>query len=156
MFTVSGILFNHESPRRGLEFVTRKISDGVARIMLGLSDKLVLGNLEACRDWGFAGEYVQAMWKMLQQQTPEDFVVGTGESHSVREFCDLAFQHVGLDYQDYVQHDSRLVRPSEIDKLISDPSKARTKLGWQVHTSFKELIEMMVDADLDRVGNSKN
>jgi GDPmannose 4,6-dehydratase len=155
MYTVSGILFNHESPRRGLEFVTRKISDGVARIKLGLSDKLVLGNLEACRDWGFAGEYVQIMWKMLQQETPEDFVVGMGETHSVREFCDLAFQRVNLDYEEYVQHDSRLYRPSEVDQLKSDPSKARQKLDWHPKTTFTGLVEMMVDADLERVRNTQ-
>ncbi len=154
LHTVSGILFNHESPRRGLEFVTRKISDGVARIKLGLADKLVLGNLEARRDWGFAGEYVQAMWKMLQRDTPEDFVVGTGESHSVREFCDLAFKYVGLNSTDYVQQDPRYLRPSEVDLLISDPTKARQKLGWQPKVTFQGLVEMMVEADLKRLKNS--
>jgi GDPmannose 4,6-dehydratase len=154
MFTVSGILFNHESPRRGLEFVTRKISDGVARIKLGLSDKLLLGNLDARRDWGFAGEYVQAMWQMLQQENPEDFVIGTGENHSVREFCDLAFRCVGLNYEDYVHQDPRFMRPSDVAALIADPSKARQKLGWQSKVSFQNLVEMMVEADLQRLKNS--
>jgi len=151
MFTVSGILFNHESPRRGLEFVTRKISDGVARIKLGLAKELRLGNLEARRDWGFAGEYVQAMWKMLQQDQPEDFVVGTGETHSVREFCEIAFRYVGLNYQDYVVQDERLFRPADVELLVSDPSKARQKLGWQPKVGFRELVEMMVEADLQRL-----
>ncbi|MEW6092451.1 MAG: GDP-mannose 4,6-dehydratase [Chloroflexota bacterium] len=154
LHTVSGILFNHESPRRGLEFVTRKISDGVARIKLGLADKLMLGNLEARRDWGFAGEYVQAMWKMLQRKTPEDFVVGTGETHSVREFCELAFKSVGLNCEDYVQQDPRYLRPSEVDLLISDPTKARQQLGWQPKVTFQGLVEMMVEADLKRLKNS--
>jgi GDPmannose 4,6-dehydratase len=155
IFAVSGILFNHESPRRGLEFVTRKISHGVARIKLGLERELHLGNLEAKRDWGFAGEYVQAMWRMLQQEQPEDFVVGTGETHSVREFCELAFDHVGLDYQDHVRIDERFKRPSEVDVLIADPAKARHKLDWQPKVGFKELVTMMVDSDLDllRSGN---
>ncbi|MRR37502.1 GDP-mannose 4,6-dehydratase [bacterium] len=151
LYTVSGILFNHESPRRGLEFVTRKISDGVARIKLGLADKLVLGNLEARRDWGFAGEYVQAMWMMLQQDTPQDFVIGTGETHSVREFAELAFRHVGLNYQDYVTQDPRFLRPSEVDLLISDPSRANSKLGWKPKVNFQGLVEMMVEADLKRL-----
>lgn len=156
MFAVSGILFNHESPRRGLEFVTRKISDGVARIKLGLAKELRLGNLEARRDWGFAGEYVQAMWKMLQQEEPEDFVVGTGETHSVREFCDLAFRYVGLNYQDYVVQDERLMRPAEVDLLVSDPAKARQKLGWKPQVNFQQLVEMMVEADLQRLSASVN
>lgn len=155
MFTVSGILFNHESPRRGLEFVTRKISDGAARIKLGLANKLLLGNLEARRDWGFAGEYVEAMWKMLQQEQPEDFVIGTGEAHSVREFCDLAFRFVGLNYEDYVQQDARFLRPSDVDMLVSDPSRARQKIGWQARVSFRELVEMMVEADLQRLKNAR-
>ena len=155
MFAVSGILFNHESPRRGLEFVTRKISDGVARIKLGMSDKLLLGNLEACRDWGFAGEYVEAMWQMLQRDQAEDFVVGTGVSHSVREFCDTAFRTVGLNYEDYVQQDPAFLRPSEVDKLVSDPSKARQELGWQSKVSFQELVEMMVEADLQRLKHTR-
>lgn len=155
MYAVSGILFNHESPRRGLEFVTRKISDGVARIKLGLADKLLLGNLEACRDWGFAGEYVEAMWLMLQQDQAEDYVVGTGKSHSVREFCDTAFRVVGLNYEDYVQQDPAFLRPSEVDRLVSDPAKVRQKLGWQSRVSFQELVEMMVEADLQRLKQTR-
>ncbi|MBU2610461.1 MAG: GDP-mannose 4,6-dehydratase [Chloroflexi bacterium] len=151
LFTVSGILFNHESPRRGLEFVTRKISDGVARIKLGLANELRLGNLEARRDWGFAGEYIQAMWKMLQQETPEDFVIGTGETHTVREFCEHAFRHVELNYQDYVIQDPHLYRPSEVDLLVSDPAKAREKLAWAPRVNFQGLVEMMVEADLERL-----
>ncbi len=154
IFAVSGILFNHESPRRGLEFVTRKISHGVAQIKLGLAKELRLGNLEARRDWGFAGEYVQAMWKMLQQPEPEDFVVGTGETHSVREFCELAFRYVGLNYQDYVVQDERLMRPAEVDLLVSDPAKARQKLGWQPKVNFQQLVEMMVEADLQRLSTT--
>ncbi len=151
LFTVSGILFNHESPRRGLEFVTRKISDGVARIKLGLAKELHLGNLEAHRDWGFAGEYVQAMWKMLQCEKPEDFVIGTGETHSVREFCEHAFGCVGLNYQDYVSQDPHLYRPSEVDLLVSNPAKAREKLDWAPRVNFQALVEMMVEADLKRL-----
>jgi GDPmannose 4,6-dehydratase len=151
LYTVSGILFNHESPRRGLEFVTRKIARGVAGIKMGLKKDLRLGNLEARRDWGFAGEYVQAMWKMLQQDTPEDFVIGTGETHSVREFADLAFQYVGLNYADYVVQDPQFLRPSEVDYLISNPAKARKKLGWEPKVKFRELVEMMVEADLRRL-----
>jgi GDPmannose 4,6-dehydratase len=151
LYTVSGILFNHESPRRGLEFVTRKISDGVARIKLGLAKELHLGNLEARRDWGFAGEYVQAMWQMLQRERPEDFVIGTGETHSVREFVELAFQYVNLDFHDHVVPDPRFLRPSEVDLLRSDSSKARKELGWAPKTDFKGLVEMMVDADLKRL-----
>jgi GDPmannose 4,6-dehydratase len=153
LFAVSGILFNHESPRRGLEFVTRKISHGVARIKLGLDKELHLGNLDAKRDWGFAGEYVQAMWHMLQQERPEDFVVGTGETHSVREFCEMAFNYVGLNYQDYVVQDARFLRPSEVDVLIADPVKARQKLGWSPRVGFKDLVAMMVEADLKRLRN---
>ena len=148
MFAVSGILFNHESPRRGLEFVTRKITYGVAKIKLGLAKELRLGNLEARRDWGYAGDYVRAMWLMLQQDEPEDFVIGTGETHSVREFCEIAFSHVGLDYRDYVVQDPRFFRPAEVDLLVSDPTKARQKLGWAPTVSFEELVKMMVDADL--------
>jgi GDPmannose 4,6-dehydratase len=155
IFAASGILFNHESPRRGLEFVTRKISDGVARIKLGLAKELRLGNLEAQRDWGFAGDYVEAMWLMLQQDTPDTYVIGTGETHSVREFCEIAFGHVGLDYRDFVVQDERFYRPAEVDLLISDPSKARAQLGWEPSVSFKELVTMMVDADLERL-KSKN
>jgi len=153
MYAVSGILFNHESPRRGLEFVTRKISNGAARIKLGLDKELHLGNLDAKRDWGFAGEYVQAMWLMLQQERPEDFVVGTGETHSVREFCELAFNYVGLNYQDYILKDERFMRPSEVDMLIADSTKVRKKLGWSPRVVFKDLIAMMVEADLKLLGN---
>ncbi len=148
MFAVSGILFNHESPRRGLEFVTRKISDGVARIKLGQANELRLGNLEARRDWGFAGDYVEAMWLMLQQDKPDNYVIGTAETHSVREFCEIAFGCAGLNYQDYVIQDPRYYRPAEVDLLVSDPSKARKILGWQQKMGFKELVEMMVEADL--------
>ncbi len=148
LFACSGILFNHESPRRGLEFVTRKITYHVAKIKLGLTDHVALGNLDSQRDWGFAGDYVRAMWLMLQQDAPDDYVVGTGETHSVRELCEVAFGHVGLDYRDYVRQDPRFMRPAEVDLLISDPSKARKKLGWQPEVSFKQLIEMMVDADI--------
>lgn len=144
----SGILFNHESPRRGLEFVTRKISHAVARIKLGHQSELALGNLDAQRDWGFAGDYVDAMWRMLQQDEPDDYVVATGETHSVREFCELAFSHVGLNYQDHVVTDDRFMRPAEVDLLIGDPTKAKTKLGWEPKMSFAELVSTMVDADL--------
>jgi GDPmannose 4,6-dehydratase len=156
MFAVSGILFNHESPRRGLEFVTRKISNGAARIKAGLDKELRLGNLDSQRDWGFAGEYVEVMWKMLQQKTPQDYVIGTGEPHSVREFCEAAFNHVGLNYQDYVVQDQRFIRPSEVDRLKADPSKARRELGWAPKVGFNDLVKMMVEADLKRVrmGNS--
>lgn len=148
MFAVSGILFNHESPRRGLEFVTRKITDGVARIKLGLANELRLGNLESRRDWGFAGDYVEAMWMMLQQDEPDNFVVGTGETHAVREFCEIAFGHVDLDYTEFVVQDERFYRPAEVDLLVSDPSKARSLLGWEPAVNFQELVTMMVDADL--------
>lgn len=151
MFTVSGILFNHESPRRGIEFVTRKISDGVARIKLGLANELLLGNLEARRDWGFAGEYVEAIWKMLQQETPEDYVIGTGVAHSVRDFCEAAFRYVGLDYRDYVRQDPRFMRPADVDLLVADCTKARQKLGWAPKVTFEELVAMMVEADLKRL-----
>ena len=151
LFAVSGILFNHESPRRGLEFVTRKISDGVARIKLGLTDELRLGNLDARRDWGFAGDYVEAMWLMLQQDEPSDYVVATGEEHSVQEFVDLAFGRAELDVERHVTQDPRFMRPAEVDHLVGDPSKARDELGWEPRTSFRELVEMMVDEDLDRV-----
>jgi GDPmannose 4,6-dehydratase len=151
LFAVSGILFNHESPRRGLEFVTRKISNGVARIKVGLAKELCLGNLEARRDWGFAGDYVNAMWNMLQQENPSDYVIGTGETHSVREFCEEAFGHVGLDYKDFVVQDQRFYRPAEVDLLVSEPTKARQILGWEPRVGFKELVKMMVDADLERL-----
>ena len=155
MFASSGILFNHESPRRGLEFVTRKISDGVARIKLGRAKELRLGNLESQRDWGFAGDYVDAMWRMLQQDKPDSYVVGMGETHSVREFCEIAFGHLDLDYNDYVVQDEKFYRPAEVDLLISDPSKARAILGWEPSVSFKELVTMMVDADLTRLSQKK-
>ncbi|HEY2409416.1 MAG TPA: GDP-mannose 4,6-dehydratase [Polyangiaceae bacterium] len=151
LFAVSGILFNHESPRRGLEFVTRKVTDGAARIKLGLSDKLPMGNLDAKRDWGFAGDYVDAMWRMLQQEKPEDYVIATHETHTVQELCEVAFAHVGLDYKKYVVTDQAFVRPAEVDLLIGDPSKAKKKLGWEPKVRFRELIEMMVDADLARL-----
>ena len=150
LYAVSGILFNHESPRRGLEFVTRKITDGVARIKLGLGRELRLGNLEARRDWGFAGDYVRAMWLMLQQDTPTDYVVGTGHTWSVRQLCDTAFGCVGLDYRDYVVQDERFFRPAEVDLLVADPSKVCAALGWKPEVNFEQLIRMMVDADLQR------
>jgi GDPmannose 4,6-dehydratase len=151
LFAVSGILFNHESPRRGLEFVTRKISDGVARIKLGLTDELRLGNLEAKRDWGFAGDYVNAMWLMLQQDEPSDYVVATGEEHSVQEFVDLAFERAELDRDRHVVQDPRFLRPAEVDQLVGNASKADRGLGWAPKTSFRELVELMVDADLERL-----
>jgi GDPmannose 4,6-dehydratase len=149
LFAVSGILFNHESPRRGREFVTRKISEAVARIKLGLQDELALGNLDARRDWGFAPEYVDAMWRMLQQPQPEDFVIGTGETHSPREFVEIAFRHVGLEPKDFVRVDPRFLRPAEVDLLLADPSKARAKLGWQAKTAFSDLVRIMVEADVE-------
>jgi GDPmannose 4,6-dehydratase len=152
IYAVSGILFNHESPRRGIEFVTRKVTDGVARIKLGLAKELRLGNLDARRDWGFAGDYVEAMWRMLQQPSPKDYVVGSGKTHSVRELVEVAFAHVGLDWQSYVVNDARFHRPAEVDLLLADPSKARRELGWAPQVGFKELIAMMVDADLERLG----
>ncbi len=154
LFACSGILFNHESPRRGLEFVTRKVTDGVARIKLGLADSLSLGNLDAQRDWGFAGDYVRAMWMMLQQAEPDDYVISTGESHSVKELVEVAFAHVGLDWQKYVKLDPAFIRPAEVDHLIGDASKAKRELGWEPSVSFRGLVEMMVDADLDRIGNA--
>jgi len=150
LFAVSGMLFNHESPRRGLEFVTRKVTDLVARIKLGLTDTLPIGNLDAHRDWGFAGDYVRAMWLMLQQDQPDDFVIATGISHSVRELVEIAFQHVGLDWQKYVRTDPALLRPAEVDHLLGDSSKARSVLKWTPTVNFKQLIEIMVDADLER------
>ena len=151
LYAVSGILFNHESPRRGLEFVTRKISDGVARIKLGLAEELRLGNLDAERDWGYAGDYVEAMWRMLQEDEAEDYVIATGERHSVREFCELAFARVGLDANQYVKTDPEFLRPAEVDQLVGDAAKARERLGWQPRHSFRDLVEMMVDADLARL-----
>ena len=151
LFSVSGILFNHESPRRGLEFVTRKVSDGAVRIKLGLSRELRLGNLESRRDWGFAGDYVKAMWLMLQQDQPDNYVVGTGETHSVREFCELAFSRVGLDYNQYVVQDTLYYRPAEVDLLVSDPRKAGSVLGWEPTMNFGQLVQLMVDADMERL-----
>jgi GDPmannose 4,6-dehydratase len=151
LYAVSGILFNHESPRRGLEFVTRRVSHGVARIARGLAKHLTLGNLDARRDWGFAGDYVDAMWRMLQQPRPDDYVIGTGETHSVRELCEVAFQHVGLDWRRHVQVDPSLVRPAEVDVLQADAAKARRRLGWRPRVGFAELVRMMVDADLARL-----
>jgi GDPmannose 4,6-dehydratase len=151
LFAVSGMLFNHESPRRGLEFVTRKVAHGVARIKLGLADTLSIGNLDAHRDWGFAGDYVRAMWLMLQRDVPEDYVIATGVSHSVRELVDIAFSHVGLDWEKHVRIDPALLRPAEVDHLLGDPSKARTELGWAPTVHFRQLIEMMVDADVQRL-----
>ena len=151
LFACSGIQFNHESPRRGIEFVTRKITDGVARIKLGLANELVLGTLEAKRDWGFAGDYVRAMWLMLQQDRPDDFVVATGRTHSVREFVATAFAHVGLDWQPYVRQDPRFLRPAEVDVLVGNAAKARQVLGWEPTVDFAELVTMMVDADLARL-----
>ncbi|MGD8623493.1 MAG: GDP-mannose 4,6-dehydratase [Anaerolineae bacterium] len=148
LFACSGILFNHESPRRGLEFVTRKVTYGAAQIKLGLAHELRLGNLDARRDWGYAGDYVRAMWLMLQQDQPDDYVVGTGETHAVRELCQVAFDCLDLDWQEYVKVDPEFYRPAEVDLLVSDPSKAREKLGWQPDVSFEGLVEMMVDADL--------
>jgi len=148
MYACSGILFNHESPRRGLEFVTRKITNGVARIKLGIDKELRLGNLDAKRDWGYAKDYVRAMYLMLQQDKPDDYVVSTGETYSVRRFCEIAFGHVGLNYQDYVVIDERFYRPAEVDLLVGDPGKAKQKLGWQPEVSFEQLVTMMVDADL--------
>ena len=148
LHATSGILFNHESERRGLEFVTRKISHGVARIKLGMDSELRLGNLDSQRDWGFAGDYVEAMWMMLQQDEPGDFVISTDETHSVREFCDLAFAHVGLDYRDHVVQDERFMRPAEVELLVGDSTKARSVLGWKPHLGFTELVQRMVDADL--------
>jgi GDPmannose 4,6-dehydratase len=155
LFTVSGILFNHESPRRGKEFVTRKITDGVARIKLGLAKELRMGNLDAKRDWGFAGDYVKAMWLMLQQAEPDDYVIATGESHSVREFLELAFARVGLNWKDYVVVDPRFLRPAEVDYLLGDPAKARKKLGWKPEVTFEGLINMMMDADLERLKRAR-
>jgi GDPmannose 4,6-dehydratase len=149
LFACNGLLFNHESPRRGENFVTRKITRAVGRIAAGLQKKVSLGNLEAKRDWGFAGDYVHAMWLMLQHETPDDYVVATGETHSVKEFLELAFGRVNLDWRDFVEHDPRQVRPSEVDLLLGDPSRARNELGWQPKVSFKDLVAMMVDADVE-------
>ncbi|MGG3625222.1 GDP-mannose 4,6-dehydratase [Bacillus gobiensis] len=151
MFACSGILFNHESPRRGLEFVTRKVTDAVARIKLGLQNELRMGNLDAQRDWGFAGDYVKAMWLMLQQDTPDDYVISTGETHTVQELVEIAFNHVGLNWSEYVVIDEKFVRPAEVDLLLGDCSKAKEKLGWELEVGFKQLVEMMVDEDLKKL-----
>jgi GDPmannose 4,6-dehydratase len=156
LFTCSGILFNHESPRRGLEFVTRKVTYGVAQIKLGLAQELHLGNLDSRRDWGFAGDYVKAMWLMLQQDHPDDYVVGMGETHSVRELCRAAFSSVGLDWENHVVSDPAFYRPAEVDLLVSDPTKAKEELGWEAEVSFEELIQMMVDADLKHLKQVHN
>src|SRR5690242_18847692 len=150
LYAVSGILFNHESPRRGLEFVTRKVTDAVARIKRGKAAEVRLGNLDARRDWGYAGDYVDAMWRMLQQATPADYVIGTGETHTVRELCEIAFGHVGLDWTKHVVVDPKFVRPAEVDLLLADPGLAKRELGWTPATRFADLIKMMVDADMDR------
>jgi GDPmannose 4,6-dehydratase len=151
MYAVSGILFNHESPRRGLEFVTRKITDGVARIKQGKQEKLFMGNLDAKRDWGFAKDYVRGMWMMLQQDVPDDYVISSGETHSVREFCEIAFSHVGLDYEKYVEIDPKFFRPAEVNLLLGDYTKAKEKMGWEPEVSFAGLVELMVDADMERI-----
>jgi GDPmannose 4,6-dehydratase len=156
LFAVSGMLFNHESPRRGIEFVTRKVSDGVARIKLGLADTLPIGNLDAHRDWGFAGDYVRAMWQMLQQDQPDDYVIATGVSHSVRELVEIAFARAGLDWQKFVKVDPALLRPAEVDHLLGDASKAQKTLGWKPQIDFKQLVEMMVDADIERLSAAPN
>lgn len=151
MFACSGILFNHESPRRGIEFVTRKVTDAVARIKLGLQNELRMGNLDSKRDWGFAGDYVQAMWLMLQQDTPDDFVISTGETHTVEELVEIAFSHAGLNWRDYVVIDPKFVRPAEVDLLLGDCTKAKEQLGWTLEVGFEQLVKMMVDSDLERV-----
>jgi GDPmannose 4,6-dehydratase len=155
LFACSGVLFNHESPRRGLEFVTHKVTHGVAKIKLGLAKELRLGNLEARRDWGFAGDYVKAMWRMLQQPQPDDYVVASGETHSVAELCDVAFGHVDLNYRDYVVQDPKYIRPAEVDLLVGDASKAGRVLGWEPSMTFTELIQMMVEADLEAIKNGR-
>jgi GDPmannose 4,6-dehydratase len=152
MHASNGILFNHESPRRGVEFVTRKITEGVARIKHGAASELRLGNMDAKRDWGFAGDYVEAMWLMLQQETPDDYVVATGETHTVQEFVEIAFERAGLDWERYVVQDERFMRPAEVELLLGDATKARTVLGWEPKVGFRQLVEMMVDSDLERVG----
>ncbi|USK57226.1 GDP-mannose 4,6-dehydratase [Cytobacillus solani] len=150
MYACSGILFNHESPRRGIEFVTRKVSDSVAKIKLGLQEKLLLGNLDAKRDWGFAGDYVKAMWLMLQQEEPDDYVIATGETHTVKELIEIAFEHVGLNWQDYVVQDARFMRPAEVDILLGDPTKAKKQLDWEPQVNFEQLVKMMVENDLQK------
>ena len=155
IYAVSGIQFNHESPRRGLEFVTRKVTDGVARIKLGISDELRLGNLDAKRDWGYAGDYVEAMWLMLQQDGPDDYVIGSGQTKSVRDLVEVAFGHVGLAWQEYVEVDPAFIRPAEVEILLADPTKAKTELGWRPKVGFEELVRMMVDSDMERLGKRK-
>jgi GDPmannose 4,6-dehydratase len=155
LYAVSGILFNHESPRRGIEFVTRKVTDGVARIRAGLAQELRMGNLDAQRDWGFAGDYVDAIWRMLQQPEPRDYVIGTGITHSVRSLVEIAFAHAGLDWTRYVKLDERFIRPAEVDLLLADPSRARAELGWTPTVGFEDLVKMMVDADLARLGPAR-
>jgi GDPmannose 4,6-dehydratase len=155
LFAVSGILFNHESPRRGIEFVTRKVTDGVARIKLGMGREIRLGNLDARRDWGYAGDYVDAMWRMLQQPSPQDYVIGTGQAHSVRDLVEAAFGHVGLDWREHVVTDPKFIRPAEVDLLLADPSKASRELAWTPSVGFRELVAMMVDADLERLSARK-
>jgi len=155
VYACNGILFNHESPRRGIEFVTRKITDGVARIATGRATELALGNLDAQRDWGYAGDFVEAMWLMLQQDEPGDYVIATGETHTVREFCQIAFAHAGLDYEQYVTQDPRFMRPAEVDVLLGDASKAKRMLGWEPKVTFAQLVEMMVDTDLARYGGGE-
>jgi GDPmannose 4,6-dehydratase len=155
IFACSGILFNHESPRRGKQFVTRKVTDGAARIKAGLAQELRLGNLDAKRDWGYAGDYVEAMWLMLQQPTPKDYVVGMGETHSVRELAEIAFRHVGLDYRQYVVSDPRYYRPAEVELLLADPAKAHRELGWRPKVTFEQLVTRMVDADLARLSAAR-
>ncbi|WP_151733823.1 GDP-mannose 4,6-dehydratase [Paenibacillus tengchongensis] len=155
MYACSGILFNHESPRRGIEFVTRKVTDGVARIKLGLQNELRMGNLDAKRDWGFAGDYVKAMWLMLQQDKADDYVISTGETHTIEELVDIAFSHVGLNWRDYVVIDQKFVRPAEVDLLLGDCSKAKEKLGWELEVGFEQLVKMMVDSDLERISKLK-
>jgi GDPmannose 4,6-dehydratase len=155
LYAVSGILFNHESPRRGIEFVTRKVTDGAARIKLGLGRELLLGNLDARRDWGYAGDYVDAMWRMLQQPEPRDYVIGTGETHTVSELVEIAFAHVGLEWQAHVRTDPQFMRPAEVDVLLADPTRAREELGWKPTMGFRELITMMVDEDLKRLEGAR-
>ena len=156
LFTCSGILFNHESPRRGLEFVTRKVSYGAARIKLGLQSKLKLGNLDAERDWGFAGDYVEAMWQMLQQEKPQDYVVASDKAHSVRQLLEIAFTHLGMDYRDYVETDPAFLRPAEVHHLLGDSAKARGELSWKPRVSFEGLVKMMVDEDLSRLSAGRS
>ena len=154
MFACSGILFNHESERRGIEFVTRKITDGVAKIHLGLQDKIMLGNLDSYRDWGYAPDYCEAMWLMLQQDKPDDYVISTGDTHSIREFLDVSFKHIGIEKWDkYVGQDPRFMRPAEVDVLRGDSTKAQNELGWKPQTSFKQLVKIMIDNDLKRLSN---